>query len=85
MEIAQKISHEHKYKNYYAFKMTNDSLRDITNDFVNWKRDEIVINSEKNQFCFCCFSFKTESEISNEKIETMNEFHLIDDCSRKNS
>ena len=26
---------------------------------------------------------KTESEISNEKIETMNEFHLSDDCLEK--
>ncbi len=40
-------------KNYDAFEMINDSLRENTNDFGNRKRDEIVINSEKNQFCFC--------------------------------
>ena len=42
-----------------------------------------AIENEKNQFCFCIF-LKTESEISNEKIEATNEFHWNDDYSRKN-
>ena len=74
MEIAQKISHEHKYKNYDAFKMTNDSLRDITNNFGNWKREEIVINSEKNKFCFCRFSSKPKVKFQMKKLKQWMNF-----------
>ena len=71
MEIPQKISHEHKYKNYYAFKMTNDSLRDITNNFGNWKREEIA---EKNQFCFCWFTSKPKVKFQMKKLKQWMNF-----------
>ena len=73
MEIAQKISHENiNTKNYDAFEMNNDSLRDITNDFENRKRDEIV--SEKNQFCFCWFTSKPKVKFQMKKLKQQMNF-----------
>ena len=69
-KICQKISHENiNTKNYDAFEMTNDSLRDITNDFGKWKRNEIA---EKNQFCFCRLSSKPKMKFQMKKLKQRN-------------
>ena len=80
-KICQKISHENiNTKNYDAFEMTNDSLRDITNDFGKWKRNEIA---EKNQFCFCRFSSKPKMKFQMKKFQRMNFIEVLEKIPKK--